>query len=1234
MPYMARAGLGRIRSAGPGTFARAIDGHLGTATTSTPVALRQGASRPGPSRWMASRCVTGRSERTLAEPPFGAADAGCSATVDAVQNWHSARDRVTSRVIRVAPWNAGGGVRMSWKIPAISATAVVVGLAVGGAAVGLVVHGAAGALLGVVPGALAGVVAGFVPGLRDWAEARRAEENRASVAAHRAWDTAGESPVPGTSSGPAALLRPDRAVVEFTGRDTELRTLRAWCATSRKGSVRVVVGAGGVGKTRLALQVATDWEAAGGEWRLVAAGQESNAVAAVRGRTSGPVLLVVDYAETRSGLGELLRAVLGDPGPIRVLLLARSLGEWWERLAEQSAYAVARLLTEARPIHLDAPVSGAESDAELAARAVPCFARALGAPEPRQVDFTLPAGRVPVLVLHAAALVAVLRSTADPILPLRVVVASGVMDELLEHEARYWRRAASAAGLSADGSVLKPVVAAAALLGADDLNSAAALAGRIPDLTQSDLGTQRRWARWLFGLYPPEVDGQLGSLQPDLLAEIHVTTQLTADPGLAQACLRGLTQEQAERALAVLARAWEHHDNARQLITTALRDDLACLAIPASRVALQTRGELGEVLAATLRDGSASLEALTDIANAIPYPSLVLAQAGLAVTDRVRKSLPPDSKEETVATWDERVALMLGTLGHYTAALAASQEVVNTYRALATADPDRYRADLARSLNNLAVSFSELGRRDEALPVAREAMTAYRGLATADPDLYGPDLATSLDNLALRLLNLRRPADALPFAQEAITIRRELAAANPDRYRPDLAISQTHLSSLFSDLGRPADALSFAQDAVTIRRELADADPDRYRADLATSLGSLAIRLSELGRPSDALPYAQEIIIIYRELAAASPDRYRTDLAASLGNLAVRLSELDCLADALPLEEEAVTIRRELAATDPDRYRAHLASSLNNLAASFSERGRLAEARSFAQEAVTIRRELAATDPDRYRADLADSLINLSSTCWALGSPAEALPFLQESVTVYRELAAISPDRYRAGLATSLAVLSFRYSELDQRDDALALLQEVVTIRRELADANPDRYRPDLADSLTNLAVMFSEIGRLADTLIPFKEAVILYRELAAISPDRYRPDLAKWLYNLASTFTMLGRLAEGLPLFQEAVAIYRELAVANPDSYASELASCLSNLSFALSAMDRSAEALPPAEDTVTIFRGLAAADPDRYRPHLAQALSNLAANLSELQRDIEAEVAFREATAIRESF
>lgn len=49
------------------------------------------------------------------------------------------------------------------------------------------------------------------------------------------------------------------------------------------------------------------------------------------------------------------------------------------------------------------------------------------------MEFVLPADRVPVLVLHAAALVAVLRSIPEHVMPLRIVVAAGVLDELLEH---------------------------------------------------------------------------------------------------------------------------------------------------------------------------------------------------------------------------------------------------------------------------------------------------------------------------------------------------------------------------------------------------------------------------------------------------------------------------------------------------------------------------------------------------------------------------------------------------------------------------------------------------------------------------------------------------------------------------------------------------------------------------------------------------------------------------------
>ena len=140
-------------------------------------------------------------------------------------------------------------------------------------------------------------------------------------------------------------------------------------------------------------------------------------VGGTRGKSSAPVLLVVDYAKTRAGLGDLLRAVLDDPGRVRVLLLARSAGEWWDRLAEESSAAVGRLLAAAGPVRLEAPVSGELSDAELAA-AVPFFARALGVPVPSAVVFDLPAGRrVPVLVLHGRGVPGAGRRHAGPVPP-------------------------------------------------------------------------------------------------------------------------------------------------------------------------------------------------------------------------------------------------------------------------------------------------------------------------------------------------------------------------------------------------------------------------------------------------------------------------------------------------------------------------------------------------------------------------------------------------------------------------------------------------------------------------------------------------------------------------------------------------------------------------------------------------------------------------------------------------
>jgi hypothetical protein len=258
-------------------------------------------------------------------------------------------------IVQRAPGDKYKYWRVGWKLPALAVVLWVIALTVVGVAVGQVIGGPEGARIGAIPGALAAVLAGFVPGIVDTARRRREElegRERDAATARAKWDMIGEPAARTADGGPAALLRPDREVVEFTGREIELGMLRSWCAAGDVRSVRTIVGAGGVGKTRLALKVASEWEAAGGVWQRVDAGQDAEAVAAARGVTSGPVLLVVDYAETRADLELMLRAVLADPGRVRVLLVARALGEWWDRLIEKSAPAIGALLTQAEPIRL------------------------------------------------------------------------------------------------------------------------------------------------------------------------------------------------------------------------------------------------------------------------------------------------------------------------------------------------------------------------------------------------------------------------------------------------------------------------------------------------------------------------------------------------------------------------------------------------------------------------------------------------------------------------------------------------------------------------------------------------------------------------------------------------------------------------------------------------------------------------------------------------------------------
>ncbi|MFG1946135.1 tetratricopeptide repeat protein [Nonomuraea sp. NPDC048826] len=892
-------------------------------------------------------------------------------------------------------------------------------------------------------------------------------------------------PVRVAARSPAYLLRADAQTVRFRARTTELAALAQWCDGGGV-RVRLLTGPGGQGKTRLVTELCqrleqdpsrswvTSW------WGdRPAAGEEARRAALER--PAGPVLVVLDYAETRPDVvAEVVRsAQLGGDAPVRVLLLARSAGDWWQRLIESDSRleqvldaAVVEELAplEREPVARAAAYQEALTDLEAALTAMDWPHRpssSVPTPDLEAARFT---GAGAALSLQMSALAGLLGEEPEPGRPVEEVV--------LRHEARYWRDTARHHRLSVSEPTFRRAVAVASLCGAAAEPEAVDLLRRVPWLGDQHEDALFAVARWLRDLYPASGGGYWGSLQPDRLAEHLAAALLRECPGLLGSLAAHTSTEQDFQALTVLARASaRHRDIAPEVAAMVAAHPV--VAATAMRVATQSEDPsvLLAGLSALLRDDRLSAEHAAMLSDLIPEQTRALS--GFAAD--------------------------------------IGQAVVDAYETRAGTDPDVYLPILAGALNNLSIRLGALGRREEGLAAVRRATGIQERLAEVDSDAYLPDLANSLNNLSVRLAALGRHEEGLPVIRRATDIRERLAAADPDTHLPDLARSLNNLSIRLGDLGRPEEGLAAIQRATDIYERLAAADPDTHLPDLARSLNNLSIRLGDLGRAEEGLAAIQRATDVCERLAAANPDAYLPDLANSLNNQCIRLSGLGRDEEALTAARRATEIRERLAEAHPDAYLPDLANSLNNLSVLLGTLGHHDEGLAAGLRSTGIRERLAATDPDAYLPHLALSLNNLSIRLGDLGRPEEGLAAIRRATDIRERLAAANPDAHLPNLANSLNNLSVRLADLGRREEGVEVARRAAGIFGRLAEARPDAYLPDLATSLVNLAIDLAALGRGEESATVADRAVRLRRDLAEAHPDVFLTELAVGCYTVAT---------------------------------------------------------------------------------------------------------------------
>lgn len=847
------------------------------------------------------------------------------------------------------------------------------------------------------------------------------------------------------AQSPAWLLRAEAEVLPYSGRERERDQLRAWCeGEAPEVSVRILTGAGGTGKSRLARLLVrrmhdAGWVAAQLQHRIGSPYGPSGADDfALFERVRDPLLLVMDYAEGSGGqMRDFLRRVL-EAGPdrrkVRLLLIARSTGAWNTDPMGADA-RVRAVLSQAPVIELGAVTSPGESRLAAYEGAVRLFAAELDrlpgypapaddAGEPTRWARLAPAIEAPAdlaaddtydvaLNLQMAALVALLRrggdeSPAEGAVPLE--------HELLSHELSYWERAAPLHGVSLRGEELERAVAVGTLCGAGSRAEALATVDRLPELPE---GTRSGVALLLRALYPPASGGFWGRVQPDLVAEYLGWKAVRSHEDFLPSLFSGASPEQQRQLLTDLVRAALAHARAgRTDACAALLDQLeqtldgaeavdtealhvSYLALPYEAPVLY---RFARAMARRLRDGyreqaDAAARGATGLPGSSPEQRRRLAHLAWACQQFwSRSSVPSD---------------MAGDL-------AAIREAVRIRRALADEEPLTYLPELASSLHQLGYAYFYSDLLPLALTASAEAVRIRRSLAARDPETHEPELAGSLHNLAIDEREAGRRTAARQHLEEAVRIKTRLAERDAARHGESFARSLAVLSQEYADQDHRPLALAAAQGAVRHYRAHARRDPLAGQSPLAWSLGVLASRQTESHR-----------------WTAAARQRYAAARPV-----------------ALSAAEEAVGIGWRLARQDPGEFRPRLANALADLSDHFRHLGLHDKALLPARESVHVWWLAANTDPRRYAASFAGSFFALSKVYRAQGDLPHALAAIRRCVALWRRLPDVDAEPRQRALAEALwewsSVLGACATRADDRSFGVPQAQEATEIYRRI----------------------------------------------------------------------------------------------------------------------------------------------------------------------------------------
>lgn len=700
----------------------------------------------------------------------------------------------------------------------------------------------------------------------------------------------------GKGMADSQLLRAEEALLPFDpGREGDVQKLGEWTNDPTLPlTIRLITGPGGQGKTRLAIHLCEQMRTSGWCAGFLDSNLDPSGLKSLWAelRSLGqPILIVVDYAETRqAAFLALLKMALKNSliQPVRMLLLARDSGEWWDNLPSRDSDCEALLIGSATtgPFPLAALYTTQQQRQSAFNKALRAFANVLDVSTPNLTPDLAGDQFERPLFVQMAALLALYGESP--------VTAQGLTRALLNHERRYWVRLLEPLNWPDGGQRAEQILALATLAGGFPTARIAEMfwtAAKGSVLTTGEFNSLFRSMATLY----PGTHG-LQALRPDLLGEALVAQVLLRPEGdvLLDAVL-GSSASQLIRsnALTVLARLTNERVDVDEIIVAGLLRQFPNSAAEVVAVAVETVSRLPELAGIAFEQMVPAIknQLVGSLVNWLPDQSVQLAALSCLVfghqVERAREKLAKkpanvDRMFECALALDKH-GVSLSYIGNYSKACETGAEGVNLFRRLLTKDRNRFESTYAGILGNYSNNLYRSGRFDEAMAIELEVLEIYERLNKKEPTRFANEYATILNNYAISLSDVGQTSEALLHSQAGMDIVKRLIVKAPDRYEPDYARLLDVHATLWDDAGNPEQAIFYSSQALDIRNRLALRTPDRFEPERAISLNNHAYFFTNVGEYKKALVYAREALQIRRRLVQRIPQAFARDFLISKG---------------------------------------------------------------------------------------------------------------------------------------------------------------------------------------------------------------------------------------------------------------------------------------------------------------------------------------------------------------